>query len=80
MSILCLHCKAGSKRVVGRSVVLESRIVASHGLYRGRSTRTRTMRRRRRCMDCGFVWTTLEYVEPAKRGKNNARFGRVKES
>ncbi|UGY15233.1 hypothetical protein HAP48_0043030 [Bradyrhizobium septentrionale] len=80
MSIICMRCKPskpGPRKLVP-SRVIESRVIHSHVLVNGRSTRTRTMRRRRECLGCGFRWTTLEYAEPAKRGASHGQFGKTK--
>ena len=77
MSIICMHCKPKrpGRHRLPKSRVIESRVVHSHVLFNGRSTRTRTMMRRRQC-ECGFRWLTLEYVLPAKRGATHGAFGK----
>ena len=72
MTIVCLHCKdssAGKSKLV-KSKVLESRTVDSQAQHKGRTARTKTIRRRRQCLDCGYIWHTLEYLEQTNRVYN----------
>lgn len=78
MTILCIFCKpkkSNNGRKPGKggeSQVLGSRRVGARTQSsKGEVTRTKTMRRYRKCLTCGYRWTTLEYAEPAKRGKSN---------
>ena len=72
MSVVCLHCKSVSpnKSKIVRSKVLESRTVDSQAQHNGRTARTKTIRRRRQCVDCGYIWHTLEYLEQTNRVYN----------
>lgn len=81
MSIVCLHCKPNKpgRQKMPASRVIESRVIHSRVIANGRVTRTRTMRRRRVCLGCGFRWTTIEYTEAAKRGDSHGQFGRKAE-
>jgi hypothetical protein len=78
MSVICLHCKPKrpGKHKIPESKVIDSRLVSSRAKLDGKTVRTRTMRRRRECLKCGYRWNTLEYSLPAKRGKSHGQFGR----
>lgn len=49
--------------------VVETRKVGSHVTFRGKSTRTKTIKRVRECLECRYRWTTIEYVQAARRGR-----------
>lgn len=89
MTILCIFCKptkSNNGRKPGKggeSTVLASRRVNSRTRdNQDNTTRTKTMRRYRKCLTCGYRWSTLEYAEPAKRGSNhgNPNFRKTDES
>lgn len=76
MSVICLHCKTrGPGRPAkgttgGESRVLATRRVIARTMMRGVREITRSVRRIRKCKDCGYLWRTIE-VTIVNRRKSN---------